>query len=231
MSRAFASSPHSCRAPAHCLEFPVASAAWVLSLRGFAGEPFAARVRLKCAQPLSAARLSPHSLFWSQEMEIAICGLQNAGKSTYVQVLNTGEYQENLIPTVGFNMHKVQKNRCTIKVWDLGGQQQFRSTWKRYCRNVNAIVFVVDSADKGKLDEARQELKNLFDSSDNNRTPLLVLFNKNDLKDALKPEALVKALDLDAHRRVRVTAFHSISCKTCTNIDKTMDWLIKQGKN
>jgi len=99
------------------------------------------------------------NLFWSQEMEIAIVGLQNAGKSTYVQVLNTGEFQENLIPTVGFNMHKVQKNRCTIKVWDLGGQDKFRQQWGRYCKGVNAIVYIIDSADEGKIEEAHDELK------------------------------------------------------------------------
>eukprot|EP00467_Chlorarachnion_reptans_P017090 CAMPEP_0114525516 /NCGR_PEP_ID=MMETSP0109-20121206/22474_1 /TAXON_ID=29199 /ORGANISM="Chlorarachnion reptans, Strain CCCM449" /LENGTH=180 /DNA_ID=CAMNT_0001707119 /DNA_START=120 /DNA_END=662 /DNA_ORIENTATION=+ len=170
------------------------------------------------------------NLFWSQEMEIAIVGLQNAGKSTYVQVLNTGEYQQNLIPTVGFNMHKVQKNRCAIKVWDLGGQDKFRQQWGRYCKGVNAIVYIVDSADEAKLTEAHDELKALLESHELKTIPLLVLFNKNDLQNALQPEALIKALDLDAHSRVRTTAYFSISCKTVTNIDKTLDWLIKQNK-
>jgi len=163
-------------------------------------------------------------------MEIAIVGLQNAGKSTYVQVLNTGEFQQNLIPTVGFNMHKVQKNRCTIKVWDLGGQDKFRQSWGRYCKGVNAIVYIIDSADEGKLSEAHDELKALLEGHDLKAIPLLVLFNKNDLKNALPPEALIKALDLDAHTRVRTTAYFSISCKTTKNVDKTLDWLIKQSK-
>ena len=76
-------------------------------------------------------KLRNNSLFWSQEMEIAIVGIQNAGKSTYVQVLDvrinlhrcgftcmktltmllqSGEFQHGLLPTVGFNMHKVRSN-------------------------------------------------------------------------------------------------------------------------
>ncbi len=83
----------------------------------------------------------------AQEMEIAILGLQNAGKSTFVQVLNvstgplavgsglrpgptaagvpadarrararqTGEFQPEMIPTVGFNMHKLQKGKVTCR--------------------------------------------------------------------------------------------------------------------
>lgn len=47
-----------------------------------------------------------------------------------------------MIPTVGFNMRKVTKNNVTIKIWDIGGQPRFRSMWERYCRGVNAIVYV-----------------------------------------------------------------------------------------
>jgi ADP-ribosylation factor-like protein 8 len=43
-------------------------------------------------------------------------------------------------------MHKVQKGKVTIKVWDLGGQKKFRGMWERYCRGVEVIVFVVDAS-------------------------------------------------------------------------------------
>ena len=46
------------------------------------------------------------------------------------------------MPTVGFNMHKVDKGKVQIKVWDLGGQKKFRGMWERYCRNNDAIVYV-----------------------------------------------------------------------------------------
>ena len=29
-----------------------------------------------------------------------------------------------------------------LQVWDIGGQPRFRSMWERYCRGVNAIVWV-----------------------------------------------------------------------------------------
>ena len=47
---------------------------------------------------------------------------------------------------------KVQKGGVTIKIWDLGGQQRFRSLWERYCRGVQAIVYVVDAADYDNLE-------------------------------------------------------------------------------
>ena len=53
---------------------------------------------------------------------------------------------------VGFNMRKVTKGAVTIKMWDLGGQPRFRSLWERYCRGVQAIVYVVDAADAASIE-------------------------------------------------------------------------------
>ena len=55
-------------------------------------------------------------------MELSLIGLQNAGKTSLVNVLTTGAFHEDMIPTVGFNMRKVTKGAVTIKLWDLGGQ-------------------------------------------------------------------------------------------------------------
>ena len=59
-------------------------------------------------------------------MELSLIGLQNAGKTSLVNVLTTGSFQEDMIPTVGFNMRKVTKGGVVIKLWDLGGQVRRR---------------------------------------------------------------------------------------------------------
>ncbi|RYR46459.1 hypothetical protein Ahy_A07g032198 isoform A [Arachis hypogaea] len=83
------------------------------------------------------------SLFFKQEMELSLVGLQNAGKTSLVNSIATGGYSEDMIPTVGFNMRKVTKGNVTIKLWDLGGQRRFRTMWERYCRGVSAIKNVI----------------------------------------------------------------------------------------
>ena len=167
-------------------------------------------------------------LFWNQEMEIAVLGLQGAGKSTFVDVINTGAYKEDMMPTVGFNMHKVVKGKVVIKVWDMGGQEKFRSMWERYCRGVEVIVFVVDAADAAKFPTAYKELTTLLSQPTLVRVPLLLLFNKSDLKTAVSPNEIVKALAADQIKN-RDVAYYSISCKTVANIDKTLDWIIKHA--
>ncbi|CAJ0941285.1 unnamed protein product [Ranitomeya imitator] len=56
------------------------------------------------------------SLFWKEEMELTLVGLQYSGKTTFVNVIASGQ-AEDMIPTVGFNMRKVTKGNVTIKVY------------------------------------------------------------------------------------------------------------------
>jgi len=125
----------------------------------------------------------------------------------------SGQFNQDMIPTVGFNMRKVTKNNVTIKIWDIGGQPRFRSMWERYCRGVNAIVYVyiklkhiiinyilnllnvhsymVDAADTDKLEASRNELHNLIDKPQLAGIPVLVLGNKRDLPNALDEVELI----------------------------------------
>jgi ribosome biogenesis GTPase A len=48
----------------------------------------------------SDAPRSLASLFFKREMEISLIGLQNAGKSSLVNVLTTGSFHDDMIPTV-----------------------------------------------------------------------------------------------------------------------------------
>jgi len=141
-------------------------------------------------------------------------GLQNAGKTSLLRVLAGGEFTIDSIPTVGFNMKRVQKGHVTLKCWDLGGQPRFRSMWERYCRGVNAIVFIVDSADKEALPVAKEELHILLEKPAMEGIPLLVLGNKSDLRGHLTVDELIDSLDLKrvTHREVSGLTHRTQSC-------------------
>lgn len=130
------------------------------------------------------------------------------------------------IPTVGFNMKKVQQGHVTLKCWDLGGQPRFRTMWERYCRGVNAIVFIVDIADVDVIPQAREELHSLMSSQTLEGIPLLVLGNKSDLPNKLTTDELIDAMDLKSidHREV---SCYGISAKEETNLDAVLQWLVK----
>ncbi|KAK7719682.1 hypothetical protein SLS64_001861, partial [Diaporthe eres] len=138
----------------------------------------------------------------------------------------TDQSARSSIPTVGFNMKKVQQGHVTLKCWDLGGQPRFRTMWERYCRGVNAIVFIVDIADIELLSQAREELHSVMSSPTLEGIPLLVLGNKSDLPDKLTVDELIDAMDLKSigHREV---SCYGISAKEETNLDAVLQWLVK----
>ncbi|XP_018909147.1 ADP-ribosylation factor-like protein 8B-A isoform X1 [Bemisia tabaci] len=148
------------------------------------------------------------SLLWKEEMELTLVGLQCSGKTTFVNVIASNQFSEDMIPTVGFNMRKITKGNVTIKVWDIGGQPRFRSMWERYCRGVNAIVYMVDAADNEKIEASRNELHQLVDKPALAGIPILVLGNKRDLPNALDVKELIdrianpKTQDEDAEKRI-----------------------------
>eukprot|EP00188_Purpureofilum_apyrenoidigerum_P001917 Plantae.Rhodophyta-Purpureofilum_apyrenoidigerum.ctg21091.p1 GENE.Plantae.Rhodophyta-Purpureofilum_apyrenoidigerum.ctg21091~~Plantae.Rhodophyta-Purpureofilum_apyrenoidigerum.ctg21091.p1 ORF type:complete len:194 (+),score=44.26 Plantae.Rhodophyta-Purpureofilum_apyrenoidigerum.ctg21091:161-742(+) len=170
-----------------------------------------------------------YGLFFQQEMDLSILGLPAAGKTTLVTLLSRNEFMEDRIPTRGLNMQKFSKGGVTLKMWDLGGQANFRSMWERYCIGASAIVFVVDAADAESFELARVELHSLLSKPSLRGIPLLVLGNKNDLPAAVKSEReLAEIFDL-ASLKDREVCTYSISAKNRTNIDMTLKWLIAHG--
>lgn len=130
------------------------------------------------------------------------------------------------IPTVGFNMKRVQRGHVTLKCWDLGGQPRFRPMWERYCRGVNAIVFIVDIADIAVLPDAREELHALMTQPSLEGIPLLVLGNKSDLPEKLTVDELIDAMDLKNVTNREVSCY-GISAKEETNLEAVLQWLMK----
>ncbi len=66
-----------------------------------------------------------------QEFKIIIVGLHNAGKTTILYKLALGEVVVTQ-PTIGSNVEEVQHKNVKLQVWDLGGQENLRSSWDAY---------------------------------------------------------------------------------------------------
>jgi len=66
-------------------------------------------------------------------------------------------------------------------VWDVGGQDKIRPLWRHYYTGTQGLVFVVDSQDRERIDEAKQELHRILSDREMKECLLLVFANKQDL--------------------------------------------------
>ena len=100
-------------------------------------------------------------------------GLDAAGKTTILYKLKLGEIVTT-IPTIGFNVETVEYKNINFTVWDVGGQDKIRPLWRHYFQNTQGLIFVVDSNDRDRAAEARDELHRML----NEDAVLLVFANK-----------------------------------------------------
>jgi len=83
-----------------------------------------------------------------------------------------------------------------FKAFDLGGHEIARKVWKDYYAKVDAIVYLVDSADRERFPESKNELDSLLSDDSLADVPFLVLGNKIDLPEAASEDELRYGLGL-----------------------------------
>jgi len=133
-------------------------------------------------------------------VQVAMLGLDAAGKSTVLYRLKFDDYIST-VPTIGFNCERVRgtvgnSRGVTFVMWDVGGQDRIRPLWRAYTRSADGLIFIVDSADIERLEEARVELSRTAKTPEAAGLPLLVIANKQDLLHAQCPGEVERALGL-----------------------------------
>ncbi len=100
-----------------------------------------------------------------KEARILVLGLDNAGKTTILKTLSEEDIT-HIMPTKGFNIKNLAHEDFKLTVWDVGGQKALRPYWANYFQGTDALVFVIDSADRKRLAESGSELQMLLDVRD-----------------------------------------------------------------
>jgi len=83
-----------------------------------------------------------------------------------------------------------------FSLWDLGGSQDARAFWRFYYQDTQAVIFVVDSSDTDRMEEAREDLHRMLTEHELWDAPLLVLANKSDLQQAIDARKITEYLQL-----------------------------------
>uniref|UniRef100_A0A8C8BVV3 ADP-ribosylation factor-like protein 2 n=4 Tax=Oncorhynchus TaxID=8016 RepID=A0A8C8BVV3_ONCTS len=159
-----------------------------------------------------------------REMRLLMLGLDNAGKTTILKKFN-GEDVSTISPTLGFNIKTLEHKGFKLNIWDVGGQKSLRSYWRNYFESTDGLVWVVDSADRLRLEDCRQELSSLLMEERLSGATLLVFANKQDLPGSLSKETIREALGLDD---IKTHHWCIIGCSAVTgeNLLTGVDWLL-----
>ena len=135
------------------------------------------------------------TLFGNREMRVVMLGLDAAGKTTILYKLHIGEVLST-VPTIGFNVEKVQYKNVLFTVWDVGGQEKLRPLWRHYFNNTDGLIYVVDSLDRERVNKAANEFRQILDDPLMRNSAILIFANKQDLKGSLTPAEVCEALGL-----------------------------------
>ncbi len=114
------------------------------------------------------------------EARILLLGLDNAGKTTILHQMKFNECVPTM-PTIGFGVETIEFKGLKLTVWDIGGQTTIRNLWHYYIQGSEALIYVLDSSDEERFDEAKKWMDNMLAHEEFKNAPVLVFANKMDV--------------------------------------------------
>lgn len=119
--------------------------------------------------------------------------------------------------------------KITFTMWDVGGQDKLRLLWRHYYANTNAVIFVIDSNDRERIGEAKEELHKMLQDSQLADSILLVFANKQDLPHAMDANEVKNKLEL-LNLKQRTWYIQPCCATTGEGLFDGLDWLASQLK-
>uniref|UniRef100_A0A0E0A459 ADP-ribosylation factor n=1 Tax=Oryza glumipatula TaxID=40148 RepID=A0A0E0A459_9ORYZ len=162
--------------------------------------------------------------FCTKEMKVLMLGLDAAGKTTILYRLHIGEVLSS-IPTIGFNVEKVEYKNVAFTVWDVGGQDKLRPLWRQYFSNADALIYVVDSMDRERIGVAKEEFQAIIRDPLMLNSVILLLANKQDLKGAMSSSEVCQRLGAYEELKNRRWHCQGASALTGDGLHGGLDWL------
>lgn len=165
------------------------------------------------------------NILGNKDVRILMVGLDAVGKTTIMYKIKMNETVKT-IPTVGFNVETMEYKRLKITMWDVGGQDKIRVLWKHYYANTDCLIYVVDSCDTERIEEASEELKKMLADPELENACVLVYANKQDMSGALSPQQVTEKLEL-SQLKGRKWMVQGSSAIQGNGLLEGLDWVAK----
>lgn len=163
--------------------------------------------------------------------KVVIGGEGGVGKTSLVKYLKNEAGSIDLSITIGVEFHILKVSLPSgkpvkLQVWDLAGQEQFKSmcVYSNFFAGSRVFILVFDMTDVKTFANLSWWLENVYKNSEQINVPLIVVGNKMDLKE----EKTVFEKDIEAFKKRTGKNFSyiEVSAKTGENIDTLFEKLL-----
>ncbi len=152
------------------------------------------------------------------QKKICMLGDFAVGKTSLVRRFVEGRFDDRYLSTIGV---KVSRRKVTLSdgrevhllVWDLAGSEEFIGVQSSYLRGASGALLVCDLTRLSTLDSLEQYAQQMYRVQP--AAPLLLVGNKNDLRDARE----IQESDLAAAGEKLDIPWFTTSAKTGENVE------------
>lgn len=112
-----------------------------------------------------------------------------------------------------------------MNVWDVGGQDHLREFWRHHFTGTQGLIYVVDSSDRDRLQEAAEQFESVVSDLQLNDAAILILANKQDLPNAASSEEVTEIFQINQLLNGRKCHVQPTTATTNQGITEGMSWL------
>ena len=176
-----------------------------------------------------------------RQYKVLVAGHFNAGKTTFIKTLSSGEAistekktyskEEALVKkltTTAMDYGKVKIEDWELSVYGIPGQERFSFMWDVLSKRTDAYIFLVDSSDPSRWNDTLKQMDSFLAKGE---VPYVLCANKTDLPTARPIEEIVeyfngrvkRVIPCVAKRRESVILTVAVLLYELTGSDKLKD--------
>lgn len=166
------------------------------------------------------------TLSYNLLFKILLIGDSGVGKTSFARRYCYGFFKADTKSTIGVDFYKKSINlmdkTISLTIWDMGGEERFRSLLPLYCKGALGAFFLYDTTNPATLDNLPEWITMLRKISGN--IPIMLIGSKIDLGEYRK---IPKEKGILVAKKFNFSSFGEISSKAGINVEEVFEILSK----